>query len=63
MLHIFKCLLGTCVRILNWLMALSLGLSMLRLLTGFTLSALACSQLLSLTSPRLAFLLVGDISS
>lgn len=60
MLHIFKCLLGTCVRILNWLMALSLGLSMLRLLTGFTLSALACSQLLSLTSPRLAFLLAGD---
>ena len=58
MLHMFKCLLGTAVRLLNWGVLITLGLSMLRLLAGFTLSALACSSLLHHAPPRLALLLV-----
>ena len=60
MLHMFKCVLGTCVRVLNWGVLISLGLSMLRLLAGFTLSALACSSLLHQASPRLSLLLVSN---
>ena len=58
LLHMFKCLLGTCVRMLNWGLAISLSLSMLRLLLGFTLSAFACSSLLSPNPSRLSLLLV-----
>ncbi|KAK9807907.1 hypothetical protein WJX73_000144 [Symbiochloris irregularis] len=43
LLHIFKCMLGTAVRLLNWGLMLSLAFSMLRLILGATLLASACS--------------------
>ena len=51
LLHIFKCLLGTAVRLLNWGLLLSLGLSMLRLLLGITLPTLACLPGLDTPNP------------
>ena len=47
MLHIFKCLFGSCVRTLNWLLLANVLITAVRVLMGGVTSYMACARVLA----------------
>ena len=47
MLHVFKCLFGSCVRTLNWLLLANVAVTAVRVVLGGVTSYMACANLLA----------------
>ena len=65
MLHMFKCLFGSCVRTLNWLLLANVLITAVRVLMGGVTSYRACADVLA-AQPTWATFKVGilqDLSS
>lgn len=58
MLHIFKCLFGSCVRTLNWLLLANVLITAVRVLMGGVTSYMACADVLA-SQPTWATFKVG----
>lgn len=58
MLHMFKCLFGSCVRTLNWLLLANVLITAIRVLLGGVTSYLACADVLA-SQPTWATFKVG----
>ena len=61
MLHIFKCLFGSCVRTLNWLLLANVLITAVRVLMGGVTSYIACANVLT-SQPTWGTFKVGIIT-